>query len=406
MLQTKSKTIPAKPVAAGSGRLLSLDVFRGATIAAMMLVNNPGSWDSVYGQLDHAEWNGWTFTDIIFPFFLWIVGVAIPLSTTKRLARGESRTTLFFHVLRRALIIFGLGLFLALFSSLINVSYAKAGGFGPWFSEVAAAIRIPGVLQRIAVCYFIASTIFLCAKLRGQIAWLIGLLAGYWLLMKCAPVPGHAPWTLTKEGNFSAYVDGIVLGKHTWHALPFDPEGIVSTLPAIATCLFGILAGQLLQMKRSLEQKTVWLFVAGNGLMLAGTVMNIWLPINKNLWTSSYSVFMAGLAMDIFAVCYWLVEVKGYQRWAKPFAIYGMNAITVFMISGILGRISLEVKVRDTTGTVTALKSYLFQTYFNTPLAQMGFDPRICSLSWAVAYTLGLFLIAYVMYRRKWLVKF
>lgn len=387
---------------------MSLDVFRGATIASMMLVNNPGSWGAVYGQLDHAEWNGWTFTDLIFPFFLWIVGVAIPLSTARRIERGESRMRLCLHAVRRAAIIFGLGLFLAFFSFTINGSYAKAGGFGPWFHEVTATIRIPGVLQRIAVCYLIATTILLFTKIRGQIAWLIGLLAGYWLLMKLAPVPGFGAGVLAPEGNFSAYVDGIVLGKHTWGGKPWDPEGVVSTIPAIATCLFGILAGQLLQIKRSVEQKTAWLFVAGNLLMFAGAIMNIWLPINKNLWTSSYSVFMAGLAMDVFAVFYWLVDVKGYQRWAKPFAIYGMNAITVFMLSGVLGRIliSFQVKALDGAGKPMALKGYLFETFFNGPLSHLGFDAKICSLSWAVVYMVGLYLIAHLMHRLKWFVKF
>ena len=384
---------------------MSLDVFRGATIASMMLVNNPGSWDAVYEQLDHAEWNGWTFTDVIFPFFLWIVGVAIPLSTAKRLERGETRTSLFLHVARRAAIIFCLGLFLAFFSFVTNGSYAKAGGTGPWFQEIAGTIRISGVLQRIAVCYLIASTIFLCAKLRGQIAWLVGLLAGYWWLMKCAPVSGHAAWTLAKEGNFSAYMDGIVLGKHTWHSGPWDPEGTVSTLPAIATCLFGILTGQLLQLKRSVEQKTAWLFVAGNALMFAGAFMNIWLPINKNLWTSSYSVFMAGLAMDVFAVCYWLVDVKAYQRWAKPFAIFGMNAITVFMLSGILGRILLHARPADASATVMNWQSYLYESCFHAPLSAWGLDPKLCSLTWAVTYMLGLYLVAYLMYRLKWVIK-
>lgn len=155
-----------------------------------------------------------------------------------------------------------------------------------------------------------------------------------------------------------------------------------------------------------MEQKTGWLFVAGNLLMFAGAIMNIWLPINKNLWTSSYSVFMAGLAMNVFAVCYWLVDVKGYQRWAKPFAIYGMNAITVFMLSGILGRITLEIKVPDTAGRPMPLKSYLFETYFNGSLSHLGFDPELCSLSWALVYMVGLYLVAYLMYRWKWFVKF
>jgi predicted acyltransferase len=403
---TITKPAAVKAIAPGGGRLMSLDVFRGATIASMMLVNNPGSWGAVYAQLDHAEWNGWTFTDMIFPFFVWIVGVAIPLSTAKRLERGENRTKLWLHVVRRAAIIFGLGLFLAFFSFVINGSYRELGGFGPWFREVCATIRIPGVLQRIAVCYLIASTIYLTTKLRGQMAWVVGLLAGYWILMKYVPVPGHGAGVLTPEGNFSAYVDGMVLGKHTWHGARWDPEGVVSTIPAIATCLFGILTGQLLQMKRSVEQKTAWLFVIGNLLMFAGAVMNIWLPINKNLWTSSYSVFMAGLAMNIFGIFYWLVDVKEHQKWARPFAIYGMNAITVFMLAGVSGRLSLEIKVPDAAGKPMALKGYLFENFFNTPLSHLGFSSKICSLSWAVAYVLGLYLVAYVMHRRKWFVKF
>jgi predicted acyltransferase len=401
-VQTVSKAAAAKPVTPGSGRLMALDVFRGATIASMMLVNNPGSWDHVYGQLDHAEWDGWTFTDLIFPFFLWIVGVAIPLSTAKRIERGESRGALFLHVLRRAVIIFGLGLGLAFFSFTINGSLAKAGGLANWWHEVWTTIRIPGVLQRIAVCYLIASGIFLGTKLRGQIAWVVGLLAGYWLLMKLAPVPGFGAGLLTKEENFSAYVDGLILGKHTWQGMAWDPEGVVSTIPAVATCLFGVLTGQLLLIKRSVEQKTGWLFVAGNLLMFAGAIMNIWLPINKNLWTSSYAVFMAGLAMNIFAVFYWLVDVKGYQRWAKPFAIYGMNAITVFVLAGVLGRISIEKKVTNAAGELVSLKSYLYEGYF----AHLSSDPKIPSLGWASVYVVGLYLVAYVMYRRKWFVRF
>jgi predicted acyltransferase len=390
----------ARTAAPGSGRLMSLDVFRGATIASMMLVNNPGSWDHVYGQLDHAEWNGWTFTDLIFPFFLWIVGVAVPLSTAKRLERGERRVSLFGHILRRVVIIFLLGLSLAFISRVVDGSYTQLGGFGPWSHDVLATIRIMGVLQRIAVCYLIASGIYLCTSWRGQAAWIIGLLAGYWLLMRFGP--GHSGiWPLTKEENFAAHIDGIVLGKHCWNGAPWDPEGIVSTLPAIGTCLFGILTGQLLQVKRSVEQKTIWLFAAGNVLMFAGAVMNIWLPINKNLWTSSYSVFMAGIAMDIFALIYWLVDVKGWQRGAKPFAVYGMNAITVFMLSGIVGRI-LMLKAFN----ATSWRNYLYETVFDGPLSHVGLPPKICSLSWAIAWMLWLYLVAWVMYRRKWLVRF
>jgi predicted acyltransferase len=401
-MPTVSRPAPPKAVAAGTGRLLSLDVFRGAAIASMMLVNNPGSWSHVYEQLDHAEWNGWTFTDVIFPFFLWIVGVAVPLSTSRRIERGEGRRRLFLHAVRRAAILFGLGLFLAFFSFTINGSYAKAGGFAGWWHEVWTTIRISGVLQRIAVCYLIATTIYLCAKVRGQIAWTVGLLAVYWLVMKLAPTPGYGPGVLTPKENFSAYVDGLVLGRHTWKGMPWDPEGILSTIPAVATCLFGILTGQLLLIKRSVEQKTGWLFVAGNLLMAAGALMNIWLPINKNLWTSSYAVFMAGLAIDVFAVLYWLVDVKGYERWAKPFAVYGTNAITVFVLAGVLGRLLIEIKVPNGAGGAVTLKARLYDGWF----AHLSGDPKISSLAWALVNVLGLYLVAYAMYRRKWFVNF
>lgn len=391
-----------KPAKA-DGRLVSLDVFRGATIASMMLVNNPGSWNAVYAQLDHAEWNGWTFTDVIFPFFIWIVGVAIPLSTAKRLERGESRQTLFWHLLRRAVILFGIGLFLGVFSYLINGSYGKAGGFSNWIGEISAHLRIPGVLQRIAVCYLVAGAIHLVTCWRTQVLWLVALLGGYWVLMSWVPVPGQGVGLWTKEGNFSAYIDRLVLGPHTWKGMPYDPEGVVSTLPAIATCLFGVLAGQLLLIKRSAEQKTGWMFVGGNALMLLGAILNIWIPINKNLWTSSYSVFMAGLAMNVFATCYWLVDVKGYRNWSRSFAIYGMNAITVFVLAGLSGRcLMLDSGRLDAAGKTVSWKGYLYETYFVGWIS----DPKLTSLLWASMYVLGLYLVAYLMYRKKLFVRF
>jgi predicted acyltransferase len=367
-------------ISTDSGRLVSLDVFRGATIASMILVNNPGSWTAVYPPLLHAAWNGWTLTDLIFPFFLWIVGVAMTLSFARRMGRGDSRRKLLLHSLRRAAIIFGLGLFLA--------------GF-PFFN--LATIRIPGVLQRIAVCYLIAGTIFLYSRLRGQILWTVSLLAVYWMLMTLAPVPGYGSGVLDKEGNFARYIDSLVLSGHMWRETrTWDPEGLVSTLPAIATVLFGILTGHLLRMNRSREEKTAWMFVMGNCLLLAGSIMSVWLPINKSLWTSSYSVFMAGMAEVVFAFCYWVIDVKGKRRWAQPFAIYGMNAITVFVLSGILAISMYRIKA----GPNIALQDALYRAIY-APLA----PPKVASLLWAVTWVMGLYAIAYVMYRRKWFLK-
>ena len=399
-------------------RLMSLDVFRGATIAAMILVNNPGTWSAVYKPLDHAEWHGWTFTDLIFPFFLWIVGVAIPLSTARRLEQGQSRRQLLLHALRRSVIIFALGFFLNSFTYLIDRSLWR-DGFCAWLHTYATNVRVPGVLQRIAICYFIATMIFLSAGIRGQLIWIVVLLAGYWVLMIVGPLLGCGTGGLEPEGNFSQYIDNLVLngpviGTHVWKGgRIWDPEGVFSTVPAIATCLFGIMTGHLLRSKQTSETRTAWLFVGGNLLLFAGVVMDVWLPINKKLWTSSYSVFMAGMAMNCFAVCYWLVDVQGWRKWAKPFAIYGMNAITVFMLAGLLGRILPAIKLTTAAGKSVGLQTYLYD-HLCAPFARHETAPFFgflasrnnASLMWALMYVAVLYLVAYGMYRRKWFLKF
>lgn len=361
-------------------RLTSLDVFRGATIASMMLVNNPGSWAHVYPPLEHAEWNGWTFTDTIFPFFLWIVGVAMTLSFAKRVERGDDRRKLLMHVVQRSAIIFAIGLFLA--------------GF-PYFH--LSRIRIPGVLARIAVCYLIAGTIVLFTKIRGQLLCAALLLTGYWMLMTLVPVPGVGPGHLEKDANFAKYIDGLVLSGHMWsQTKTWDPEGIVSTLPAIATTLFGVLAGHILRSRKTPAERTAWMFVMGNVLIFAGMILNVWMPINKNLWTTTFSVFMAGLASVVFAACYWFIDVQGYRRWTRPFAIYGMNAITVFIISGLLAKLLGLIKIGD-----TRLGALFYNSVF-VPIA----SPINASLLYAIANVLLLYLIAWFMYRRNWFLKF
>jgi len=409
---------PTQPNTPAPARLMSLDVFRGATIAAMILVNNPGNWSAIYGPLDHAEWHGWTFTDLIFPFFIWIVGVAIPLSTARRLEQGQSRKQLLLHALRRSVIIFALGFFLNSFSVLLNSALWRDGFLG-WLHAYATTVRVPGVLQRIAVCYFIATLIYLNTGIRGQIIWIAGLLSGYWLLMIVGPLLGCGTGGLEPHGNFCEYIDNLVLngkliGTHVWSGgKTWDPEGVFSTVPAVATCLFGIMAGHVLRSKQTPETKTAWLFVGGNLLLFAGVVMDAWLPINKKLWTSSYSVFMAGMAMNCFAVSYWLVDVQGWRKWAKPFAIYGMNAIAVFMLAGLLGRILPAIKVTSAAGKKVGLQSYLYEHLF-VPFASadtapfFGFlaSPKNASLMWALMYVAVLYLVAYGMYRRKWFLKF
>ena len=403
---------------------MSLDVFRGVTIASMILVNNPGS-RHVYAPLDHAEWNGWTFTDTIFPFFLWIVGVAIPLSVSRRLEHGQSRRQLFSHALRRAVIIFGIGFFLNSLTLVIE-GFVEQAAFSEWLHNYVTSVRIPGVLQRIAICYLIAMVIFLRTSVRGQLRWTVGLLLGYWLLMAFVPFPvdvhgqtRYLSGVLEKGHNFSAYMDNLVLngpiiGTHVWKgAKTWDPEGIISTIPAIATCLFGILAGHLLRSRLSAEEKTAWLTVVGGLLMWLGQIMNLALPINKNLWTSSYSVFMAGLAMLCLGVYYWLIDVKGYRTFLKPFAIYGMNAIAMFILAGVTGRFLFGIKVAGANGRPEMVQAWLFKKLFASfaspeTAPYFGFlaSPENASLMWALLYVAVLYLAAWGMYRKKWFLKF
>ncbi len=364
-------------------RLVSLDAFRGATMALMILVNNPGG-RSVYWPLEHAEWNGWTPTDVVFPSFMWIVGVAMTLSLCRRMAAGVSRARLFGQAFRRAAILFACGL----------ASYAY-----PDFS--LSTQRILGVLQRIAICYLIAAAIYLTTRLRGQIIWIVSLLAGYWLMMTLIPVPGYGPGRLDVEGNLAHYVDRIVLGSrnYSW-TKTWDPEGIVSTLPAIATVLLGIMAGHILRLKRTLAERTTWLFVAGNLLIAAGLIANRWLPINKKLWTSSFSLFMAGLDFVIFAMFLWLVDGLGYKRVVKPLVILGMNAITIYLASEFFAELFLGIHW-SSAGQKVSLHGWIYD-HLLAPIA----SPFNASLLWSIGFTLLMYLLAYGMYRRRWFVRF
>ncbi len=353
-------------------RLVSLDVFRGLTMASMIMVNNPGSWEDVFAPLRHAKWHGWTFTDIIFPSFLWIVGVAMTFSFAKRVERGDDKRRLMLHALRRAAIIFGIGLFLNAF---------------PYFR--LATLRIPGVLQRIAICYLIAAVIFLYTGLRGRVIALASVFVLYTLLMQ--------PGGFEQADNFAKQVDTIFLTGHMWsETKTWDPEGIVSTLPSIGTVLFGILVGMLLRSGMGAAEKTAWMFFSGNVLLFLGLAFHAVQPINKNLWTVTFSVLMAGISLLVFACCYWLVDVQGWKRWSKPLVVYGMNAITVYILSGILGD-SLSLNLFGGR----SLHDILYQNVF---LAVAS--PINASLLYALANVAVLYVVAWVMYRRGWFVRF
>ena len=347
----------ARVAAADEDRLVSLDAFRGLTIAAMILVNNPGDWGHIYWPLAHAPWHGWTPTDLIFPFFLFMVGMALPFSRRVHAAEG----------LRRAAIIAGLGLFMAAF---------------PYFD--LTTVRIPGVLMRIAICYLAVFGIRRVAGPAGQGIAAVALLAGYWLLMTRVTVPGGTPPSLEPATNLGAWLDRTLLGPHLWKASrTWDPEGLLSTLPAIATTLLGLLAGEWLRSARDGARKTWGLLAAGLVLVVAGLLWGRSFPINKNLWTSSYAVFTAGMAAYLFGLFYWVADVRGHRRWCRPLVVYGRNAILVFVLSGLLAKTIALIRVGE-----LSLQALLHGALFGSWLA-----PYPASLAWALANVIGWYLV-------------
>jgi predicted acyltransferase len=346
------------------GRLTSLDAFRGLTVAAMVLVNNPGTWRAVYPPLRHADWHGWTPTDLVFPFFLFIVGVAIPLALGRRMAGGAGRGEIVAKILRRSLIVFGLGLLL---HAVPDFDFAN--------------IRVPGVLQRIAVCYLAAALVFVWTGWRVQAGLVAVLLAGYWALLTLVPTPGFGTGRLDPEGNLAAYVDRLVLGPHIWRAARvYDPEGLLSTLPAIATTLMGVLTGHWLRASRDRSITALGLLAAGLLGVGLGQLWGLGFPVNKALWTSSYAVLTGGLALAMLALCYWLVEVRGVRRWARPFVVLGVNALALFFLSTLMARLLIAIKVGEASGRVP-LHAWLFDHLF-APWA----TPVNASLAFALAY--------------------
>ena len=362
------------------GRLTSLDAFRGLTIAGMILVNNPGSWRHVYWPLGHAEWHGWTPTDLIFPFFLFIVGVALPFSFGKRLARGDSRRDLLLHVVRRSAILVAVGFLL--------------GGF-PRFD--LSSIRILGVLQRIGIVYLFAAPAYLFLRPRGRWILTAALLLGYWALMTLVPVPGYGAGVLTQEGNLAAYVDRLFMDGHMWNE-GWDPEGLLSTLPAIGTTLLGIFAGEWLRSERAGGPKTWGLLTAGVIGVATGLAWGLFFPINKGIWTSSYVVFTAGAALLLLGLFYWTIDVRMWRSWSKPMVVYGMNAIAVYVASGLVAKIMGMWMVGGGEGV--PLKAWIYQHLFAS-----WSGPLNGSLAFAVSYVLLWLGLIWILYLRRIFIK-
>jgi predicted acyltransferase len=375
--------------------MVSLDVFRGATIAGMILVNDPGSWGHIYPPLEHAEWNGWTPTDLIFPFFLFIIGVSLTLSFASRIARGVTRRALVIHVVRRSALIFALGLFL--------------NGF-PDFD--LSSIRIMGVLQRIALCYLVAGLLYLLtfereadtggpvrvrANLRVMAVVVVALLVGYWALMTFVPVPGYGAGHLGKDDNLGAYVDRTLMPGHLWaESVTWDPEGFLSTMPAIASLLIGILAGEWLRSDRRAERKALGLAAAGLVLLIVGRLLHPYFPINKNLWTSSFVLFTGGFAMLALAACYWVVDVRAWRKWTAPFLVFGMNAILAYALAALVSEVSTDFDFRTANGHETTLHGWIYDKFF-IPHA----SPVNASLAFALFFTFAIFVLLWPFYRWK-----
>jgi predicted acyltransferase len=350
-------------------RLVSLDAFRGLTIAAMILVNNPGDWGHVYWPLDHAPWHGWTPTDLIFPFFLFMVGMALPFSQ-----RTKGR-----EALRRSLLIAGLGIFMAAY---------------PYFD--LATVRIPGVLVRIAVCYFAAWWVHRLTRPAGQAALAAFLLVFYWYLMARVPVPDGTAPNLDPGTNLGAWVDRQLLAGHLWKvSKTWDPEGLLSTLPAIATTLLGLLAGSWLRSGHEANRKTAGFLLAGVVLVLLGLAWSASFPINKNLWTSSYALFTGGMAAYLFGLVYWIADVRGHRGWTRPFVVYGRNAIVVFVASGLVAKTLALVKLSTPSGVAVSLQAWLHRGLFASWL-----PPCAASLAYAIANVLFWYAVLRELDRR------
>jgi predicted acyltransferase len=378
------------PPSGTGGRLVALDAFRGATIAAMILVNNPGSWAHVYAPLRHADWHGCTPTDLIFPFFLFIVGVAIPLAFAPRLAAGASRPALAARALRRGatLVLLGLGIAAYPFVTLTPVFGMHAN---------LADLRVPGVLQRIGVCYVLAAWLALFTRGRTQALVLVACLLGYQALLLLVPVQGGSAGQLdAKAGNLAAWVDRAVFGeRHLWkQSRTWDPEGLLGTIPALATCLFGVACGRVLLAAADARVKCARLAAAGAVWTLAGWTWGLWFPLNKSLWTSSYATFTAGLAAIALAALLYAVDVRGWRRPARPLVAYGVNAITVFVGSALLARTLQLVRVRRGDGSV-ALSAWVHETLFAAWL-----PPKPASLAYALAWIAGWYAVLAAMARR------
>lgn len=361
-----------------SNRLISLDALRGFTIMAMIIVNDPGSWEHVYAPLLHADWNGITPTDYIFPFFLFIVGVSIALAYRKRLDQGADKGPLVRKIAIRSLKIFALGLFLWL-----------------WPDFDFGSIRWAGVLQRIALVFLPCGLLFLYTNWKQQLRIAVGILLAYWIIMAYLPVPGiGAPGLSAPEKNWAHYLDSILLPGVLWQKT-WDPEGILSTFPAIATGISGMLIGQIVLEVKEEYKKLSWIFFFGFLMVILGGILNWFFPINKNIWSSSYVLNTSGWAALGLGACILVVDILGYRRWTKMGQVFGANAITAYVLAGMLTIVFYEGWF--------GMKG--LNELFLDGLTGMGMAPKLASLLYAILYTLIIYIPIYILYKRKIFIK-
>jgi predicted acyltransferase len=381
--------LPVKP-----GRLLSLDVFRGATIAAMLLVNNAGDWGNTFPPLLHADWHGCTFTDLIFPFFLFIMGVAMSFSFARRAGDGSDKKEIYFQIMKRTVLLYILGSIIVFFASR---------GLGQSFKPY-------GVLQRIAFCYLVASLIILHTGIRGQIFWTIFLLGIHYVILKLVPFPGHKAGSLEIFANISDWLDtklfGIHLGDYNKDLqMGHDAEGLLGTLSAIGSTLSGVLCGHFLRKKDKGDyEKVSAMAVVGTGLLSLGLIWRYDIPFNKNLWTPSYVVYTTGWALLCLGVCYWLVDIKGSKSWIKPFLYYGMNPITAYFGASIMAYATVWIRWQDTLGKRVYLKYFLYDHIYKSWVPYI-FGNTVSSACWGMTYVILWCAVMWMLYKRKIFIK-
>lgn len=418
-------------------RLISLDVFRGLTILLMTVVNNPGDWSHVYAPLLHSDWHGCTPTDLVFPFFIFIMGVAVPLAMPEK---NYDQFT-FNKILIRSLRMFCLGIFFNFFEKIqffglegmplllirlivtIAVGYALMGNFSSKIKNILAFsilflylflaysgveayhnVRLPGVLQRIAIVYFIVSLLYLKTSQRTQLITAAVLLLGYWAIMTLVPVPGIGPATLEKGINFAAWIDHLLLKDHMYHpTLTWDPEGILSTLPAVVNGIIGILIGQIVLQDLPKITKAKKIAITGLALLLVGLLWSCIFPINKSIWTSSFVLYTTGLASVCLALLYTIIDIADYKKGFKLFLIWGVNPMIVFFFSEIIPQALIMIQFQNphSPDKQINLLSYLY-TFGIAPFFS---NPMNASLAGALVYVAIWTLILWVFYKNKLIFK-